>query len=100
MIVVASLHDFLIRSPYAFYFSVKKSMLCRAFTIDVVLYRCNGRNVCSVTVNDELFGDPCPKTKKYLELKYDCTDVAGTIYLIFKSSLRSSLRVWLFCDFF
>ncbi|XP_041461338.1 D-galactoside-specific lectin-like [Lytechinus variegatus] len=34
--------------------------------------RCHGKQSCSVAAIDAVFGDPCPDTKKYLEVRYRC----------------------------
>nr|XP_057902032.1 L-rhamnose-binding lectin CSL2-like [Doryrhamphus excisus]XP_057902033.1 L-rhamnose-binding lectin CSL2-like [Doryrhamphus excisus] len=36
--------------------------------------RCNGRNACSVYATNDIFGDPCEGTHKYLEVEYQCTN--------------------------
>ena len=37
--------------------------------------RCNGERVCRMEVNSRIFGgDPCPGTKKYVEVHYACAD--------------------------
>ncbi|XP_072178111.1 L-rhamnose-binding lectin CSL3-like [Diadema setosum] len=33
---------------------------------------CEGRNSCSVAATNDVFGDPCVGTYKYLEVQYDC----------------------------
>ena len=35
-------------------------------------YRCEGRQWCVVGASNGQFGDPCPGTSKYLQLKYKC----------------------------
>ena len=38
-----------------------------------MVFRCNGTRKCSVTASNVHFdGDPCPGTKKYLEIEYQC----------------------------
>ena len=34
--------------------------------------RCNNRQNCSVPATNSVFGDPCPGTNKYLEVRYKC----------------------------
>ena len=34
--------------------------------------RCDGHNRCEFQVTNELFGDPCPGTSKYAEVKHYC----------------------------
>ena len=34
--------------------------------------KCNGRPVCAIYASTELFGDPCPGVKKYMEVIYTC----------------------------
>uniref|UniRef100_A0A4W6G8M4 SUEL-type lectin domain-containing protein n=1 Tax=Lates calcarifer TaxID=8187 RepID=A0A4W6G8M4_LATCA len=33
---------------------------------------CNGRNICSISASNSVFGDPCVGTYKYLEVSYVC----------------------------
>ncbi|XP_040908208.1 rhamnose-binding lectin-like [Toxotes jaculatrix] len=33
---------------------------------------CNGKNSCTITASNSVFGDPCVGTYKYLEVAYDC----------------------------
>ncbi|XP_070401040.1 L-rhamnose-binding lectin SML-like [Nothobranchius furzeri] len=39
---------------------------------DIVASNCNGENSCSVTASNEVFGDPCFGTFKYLDVTYRC----------------------------
>ncbi len=34
--------------------------------------RCDGKTSCRMAVNSHVFGDPCPGTKKYVEVHYAC----------------------------
>ncbi len=36
------------------------------------VFRCNGKSVCIVPIVNEIFGDPCPTTYKYMELYFAC----------------------------
>ncbi|XP_006817735.1 glycerol-3-phosphate dehydrogenase, mitochondrial-like [Saccoglossus kowalevskii] len=49
---------------------------CRAlYSMDIVSERCNGRDKCTVPVNNGIFGgDPCRGTRKYLEVQYECLE--------------------------
>lgn len=39
----------------------------------IVKTKCNGKSECRINVeNDELGGDPCPGTYKYLEVNFKC----------------------------
>lgn len=40
---------------------------------------CKGRTVCDVDSNSSVFGDPCWRTSKYLQLKYRCIPVVSPI---------------------
>ncbi|XP_063929322.1 latrophilin Cirl isoform X2 [Zophobas morio] len=40
--------------------------------------RCSLQRNCSVEVNNEIFGDPCPGTKKYIEAQYKCEATTTT----------------------
>ncbi|XP_061625300.1 L-rhamnose-binding lectin SML-like isoform X1 [Phyllopteryx taeniolatus] len=44
---------------------------CRGPT-DIVASRCNGKNPCTITASNTVFGDPCKGTYKYLEVAYTC----------------------------
>nr|5H4S_A Chain A, L-rhamnose-binding lectin [Toxopneustes pileolus] len=46
---------------------------CRAeSSLNIVQSACNGRSSCSVNANNNVFGDPCVGTYKYLEVLYKC----------------------------
>ncbi|XP_071485121.1 L-rhamnose-binding lectin CSL3-like [Diadema antillarum] len=46
---------------------------CRASSsLSTVRSRCEGRNSCSVPATNDVFGDPCVGTYKYLEVQFDC----------------------------
>ncbi|XP_072178573.1 L-rhamnose-binding lectin CSL3-like [Diadema setosum] len=50
-----------------------RSQNCRASSsLSEVRNRCEGRNSCSVPATNGVFGDPCWRTYKYLEVQYDC----------------------------
>lgn len=34
--------------------------------------RCEGHQNCTFAATNSLFGDPCPGTKKYIEIRYHC----------------------------
>ena len=34
--------------------------------------KCNGKNFCEVEASNEVFGNPCGETHKYLEVQYHC----------------------------
>lgn len=36
------------------------------------VYRCNGKNSCTISASNSVFGDPCYGTYKYLEVSYVC----------------------------
>ncbi|KAF6732804.1 L-rhamnose-binding lectin CSL2 [Oryzias melastigma] len=38
----------------------------------IVAQSCDGKNSCSIRVNNSVFGDPCVGTYKYLQLSYVC----------------------------
>lgn len=40
---------------------------------NIVRGRCNGKQNCSVSVANCVFGDPCFGTYKYLTVDYECT---------------------------
>uniref|UniRef100_A0A3B5M270 SUEL-type lectin domain-containing protein n=1 Tax=Xiphophorus couchianus TaxID=32473 RepID=A0A3B5M270_9TELE len=39
---------------------------------DSVGQSCNGKQSCSITAANSVFGDPCAGTYKYLEVEYKC----------------------------
>eukprot|EP00096_Caligus_rogercresseyi_P002638 TRINITY_DN1483_c0_g1_i2.p1 TRINITY_DN1483_c0_g1~~TRINITY_DN1483_c0_g1_i2.p1 ORF type:complete len:1014 (-),score=273.48 TRINITY_DN1483_c0_g1_i2:685-3726(-) len=41
-------------------------------TTRVFQNKCDGRMNCSMPVNSNVFGDPCPQTQKYVEVHYAC----------------------------
>ena len=43
-----------------------------ATSLCIVTKRCAGRQSCQFSANNGVFGDPCAKTWKYLEVKYRC----------------------------
>ena len=53
---------------------------CRSSNaLQIVNRYCNGQKSCSISATNSVFGDPCPGTYKYLEVKYECRPkVAGT----------------------
>jgi len=38
----------------------------------IIKSRCNGMEECLIPAVNEMFGDPCPNTYKYLEVYYSC----------------------------
>lgn len=46
------------------------------------VYRCNGKNSCTVSASNSVFGDPCGGTYKYLEVSYvcDCKYLFGCLH--------------------
>ncbi|VDK58786.1 unnamed protein product [Gongylonema pulchrum] len=49
-------------------------MRIRSDTQEMNGERCDGYQRCSIPVNSEELGDPCPDTEKYLELQYECNE--------------------------
>ena len=46
---------------------------CTAPTsLEIVKERCQGRDTCSIRAANDVFGDPCPFTTKYIHVKYSC----------------------------
>ncbi|XP_028309275.1 L-rhamnose-binding lectin SML-like [Gouania willdenowi] len=41
-------------------------------TADIVPRSCNGKNQCVIKVSNSVFGNPCGRTYKYLEVAYIC----------------------------
>lgn len=51
----------------------QQNLNCRALnSFQIVSDRCKSRQSCIVPVSNSLFGDPCPGTRKFLEVKYRC----------------------------
>ncbi|KAM9855151.1 L-rhamnose-binding lectin SML-like [Aulostomus maculatus] len=44
----------------------------------LVAERCNGRNSCSISASNAVFGDPCVGTYKYLQVGYICEFPSST----------------------
>uniref|UniRef100_A0A8C6MH60 SUEL-type lectin domain-containing protein n=1 Tax=Nothobranchius furzeri TaxID=105023 RepID=A0A8C6MH60_NOTFU len=44
---------------------------CSSYS-DVVAENCNGKNSCIITASNDIFGNPCVGTYKYLIVIYDC----------------------------
>lgn len=41
-------------------------------SLKIVRSRCSNKKTCSVKASKDVFGDPCPVTYKYLQVKYEC----------------------------
>ena len=41
--------------------------------IITILSRCDGQRMCTMPVSSEVFGDPCPNTRKYVEVHFACS---------------------------
>ena len=48
-------------------------------SLDAVKKRCEGKQTCHFTATIKMFGDPCPRTNKYIEVKYQCIIKPGII---------------------
>ena len=46
--------------------------------LQVLVWKCNGEQHCTVDASDKMFGDPCKGHKKYLVATWDCTNKWGT----------------------
>ncbi|KAL3868658.1 hypothetical protein ACJMK2_041436 [Sinanodonta woodiana] len=54
---------------------------CMARTsLTIVAERCDGHNSCMFTASNDVFGDPCPNTYKYVEVHYTCESVSENIF--------------------
>jgi hypothetical protein len=42
------------------------------------IFRCDGKKSCRMSVNSNVFGDPCPGTHKYVEVHYACSPLSTT----------------------
>ncbi|KAF7278827.1 latrophilin Cirl-like isoform X4 [Rhynchophorus ferrugineus] len=47
-------------------------------SLRVLHSRCSLKTNCTVEINDEVFGDPCPDTPKYIEVHYQCKNATTT----------------------
>jgi len=48
---------------------------CSAKTAQPTMRKlCNGKNQCTISAKNSVFGDPCPNTHKYAEIKYNCVE--------------------------
>lgn len=47
--------------------------------IPISLFRCSFQRNCTIEVNTETFGDPCPGTIKYIEAQYKCEGNDGIL---------------------
>lgn len=43
-------------------------------SLSIVQGKCNNKARCRLRANNRVFGDPCPGTYKYLEVKYRCIE--------------------------
>ena len=41
--------------------------------------RCEGKQICHFTADNDMFGDPCSWTKKYIDVEYQCIIKPGII---------------------
>ena len=48
-------------------------------SLDEVKKRCEGKQICHFTADNDMFGDPCSWTKKYIEVEYQCIIKPGII---------------------
>ena len=57
----------------------KSNINCRSGnSLQIVQGKCNGQIRCELQVENNLFGsDPCPRTFKYLRVKYRCLEYIG-----------------------
>eukprot|EP00058_Branchiostoma_floridae_P014957 XP_002600445.1 hypothetical protein BRAFLDRAFT_109205 [Branchiostoma floridae] len=65
---------------------------CRSSSsLPIVKRRCQGRRKCRVAASNDVFGDPCSKTFKYLEVTYTC----AAFLLLASQSSKKRLAVFL-----
>merc|ERR1712098_550369 len=53
---------------------VSKTDCMAANSLDIVQEQCEGSESCTIKARNEVFGDPCYLTYKYLEVEYLCED--------------------------
>ncbi len=58
-----------------------------ANSLDVVRGTCDGLQTCDIAASNDVFGDPCVETNKYLEITYKCE---GKTHIVILSSLLLS----------
>jgi len=50
-----------------------RNIKCKSMvSLSVVKSRCQSQKTCSMPATNHVFGDPCPGTKKFLRVAYDC----------------------------
>ena len=50
-----------------------RNMSCHSDVTEIVRSKCQNNMVCKLQVTNNVYGDPCPGTFKYLQIKYRCT---------------------------
>ena len=59
--------------PWSEFIKPRISTECDAFNSALIVgSKCQGRQSCTVYARNSVFGDPCPETRKYLEVIYQC----------------------------
>ena len=51
-----------------------RNMSCSSDVTEIVRKQCQNNMVCKLQVTNEVYGDPCPGTFKYLQINYRCTN--------------------------
>lgn len=49
--------------------------------INLKLFRCKNQANCRIPVNAEALGDPCPGTRKYFKVGYECVKFGECVLL-------------------
>ena len=55
----------------------KRRTNCGADCLAIVRGRCENRVWCKISASNNVFGDPCDDTVKYLEVSYQCKPSGG-----------------------
>lgn len=50
--------------------------------------RCADKEACKVPVNNGVFGDSCPRVRKYLEVSYQCINQVNSMTACEGSQMR------------
>ena len=46
-------------------------------SLSIVKQQCDGMSLCTISVKNDIFGDPCPNDHNYLEVSFECEAKKG-----------------------
>ena len=52
--------------------SIETHSCAATSSLDVIRQNCNGHRTCDIMASNDVFGDPCRGTFKYLDIQYKC----------------------------